>query len=199
MNKVVIFTLGVVVGAAAGAGVTYILMKDSKKTEIAAEEKRQDYKDAVSTNPEELINYYIEQLTDLGCEIVIPEYEEPKRTMVNPLEDDEDEEEIEEDEGPIEPNPNPYEINSRDLGQLDNWTSETINWYKGDKQMCDDGYDIIDDWIPMVGDIEDRLMKETSDSIYIRNEQQMCDYEILIYDDSYKHAVEGEELGDMAD
>ena len=199
MNKVVIFALGVVAGAAAGAGVTYILMKDSKKTELTAEEKRQDYKDAISTNPDELINYYIEQLTDLGCEIEIPEYEEPQRTMVNPLEDDEDEEEIEEDEGPIEPNPNPYEIHSRDLGQLDNWTSETINWYKGDKQMCDDGYDIIDDWIPMVGDIEDRLMKETSDSIYIRNEQQMCDYEILIYDDSYKHAVEGEELGDMAD
>jgi hypothetical protein len=210
MNKIVIFAIGAVVGAAAGAGVTYLCMKDTKKTADIAEEKRQDYKDAVSTNVEELTHYYIQQLIDLGYDVL--ETDDPieeaydnyisekakSSSIVNPVEEENDEDE-DNDLAPVEPNPTPYEIQSRDLGSIDFYECQTINWYKGDKTMCDEDYDIIDDWSHMIGDIEDRLMKETTDALYFRNEMQQVDYEVLIYEDSYKHAVEGEELGDMAD
>ena len=209
MNKGLIFGLGVVIGAAAGVGVTYFVMKD-KVTPVSVDTTPKDYKDAISTSPEELCEYYIQQLIDLGFDVREEEvnednydsyiFEEKRTSSVNPLEDEEEEDD--DDLSPIEPNPEPYEIPGRELGQLDDYECETINWYKGDKTMCDDNYDLIDDWQRNIGDIEDRLMKETADSIYIRNEMQQTDYEVLIFEDSYLHAVEGEsseELGNMAD
>jgi hypothetical protein len=66
--------------------------------------------------------------------------------------------------------------------------------------MTDDNYEMVDDSQNHVGYIEERLDKEDKDAIYIRNEVEQTDYEILIYADSYAHAVEGEdELGNMAD
>ena len=210
MNKIVIFGIGAIVGAAAGAGITYLCMKDNVKT-VNVETASQDYKDAVRTDPDELRDYYIQQLVDLGFEVREEEvnednyddyiFEKETTSRVNPLEEEEDEEDAD-DLSPIEPNPEPYEIQGRDLGQIESYDCETINWYKGDHTMCDENYDLIDDWKNNVGDIEDRLMKESEDSIYIRNEMQQTDYEVLIYEDSYKHAVEGEdpeELGNMAD
>lgn len=210
MNKIVIFGIGVLVGAAAGAGITYLCMKDNVKT-VNVETAPQDYKDAVRTDPEELREYYIQQLIDLGFEVREEEvnednyddyiFEKETTSRVNPLEEEEDEEDAD-DLSPIEPNPEPYEIQGRDLGQIESYDCETINWYKGDHTMCDENYDLIDNWQQHIGHIEDRLMKENEDSIYIRNEMQQTDYEVLIYEDSYKHAVEGEdpeELGDMAD
>ena len=100
---------------------------------------------------------------------------------------------------PVEPNPDPYEIPDREFGTKDFYECPTLSWYQGDHVMCDEDYDTLDDWKAMVGDIEDKLMS-AKDNIYVRNEVQQCDYEILIYDTSYKSAVEGEEeLGDMAD
>ena len=70
MNKIVIFGIGAIVGAAAGAVITYLCMKDNVKT-VNVETAPQDYKDAVRTDPDELRDYYIQQLVDLGYGVMM--------------------------------------------------------------------------------------------------------------------------------
>lgn len=166
--------------------------------------------DTVFENDEKAIEFCINKLQELGCSVIDESKEErayeyyldaKAKAEVNPLEEEEDDEYNEtEDFTPIEVNPIPYEISSREHGQNEFYTCETIIWYKKDQTMTDDNYEILDNWQIYIGNVEDKLDNCTGDSLYFRNESQQTDYEVLIYDDSYKHAVEGEdELGDMAD
>lgn len=209
MSKGLIFVFGLVVGAAAGSGVTYILTK--RQNEVI-EREILDQKDAISTNREELEAYYIQQLRDLGCQIFNPdededEYEEfvenYNRSRVNPIPDEDDEEE-EECPAPIEPNPFPYVIDEDMFDTNDDYSTDTIHYYKGDDTFTTEDYDIIDGITDILGKCVDDIKSSDSDAVYVRNESQTCDYEVLIFNDSYKHVVEGEEddeeeLGNMAD
>ena len=207
MNKALIFVTGVVVGVVAGT-VTTVLCYDHQRKKREAEETSSE---PVVANEEEMRRYYIQGLRDLGINVwdvdedgdyVDNFEEEPQQSVVNPVDEDEEQEEGSEEESdtyPVDPNPDPYEISSREHGTKEFYDTETLQYFKGDGQITDANYEFVDDWQQHVGYIEDRLKSETADSIYIRNEVEQTDYEILIYNDSYTHAVEGEPLGDMAD
>lgn len=207
MNKILIFGAGFVVGVIAGT-VTTVLCYDHQKKKQAAENTSSE---PVVTNEEEMRRYYIQGLRDLGINVwdvdedgdyVDNFEEEPQQSIVNPVDEDEEQEEVSEDESdtyPVDPNPDPYEISSREHGTKEFYDTEVLQYYKLDGQMTDSNYEFIEDWQQHVGYIEDRLKSETADSIYIRNEVEQTDYEILIYNDTFAHAVEGEPLGDMAD
>lgn len=217
MNKIVVFGAGLAVGFIAGT-VTTVLCYDhqKKKKEKEISEKPEGvYSDhIVTTDINEMRRFYIKGLRDLGISVWDVdedgeydnnfEEEDRQTSRVNPI--DEEDEEPESDEGddiyPVEPNPEPYEITSQSHGTKEFYDTEVLQFYKGDRQMTDDNYEFVNDWQQHVGYIEDRLMSETADSIYVRNEVEQTDYEILIFDDSYAHAIEGEDdepLGDMAD
>lgn len=213
MKNIIIFVAGAVVGAAIGTTVTVLAYQKEKKkwTEAAAKEepKPATHEDAIVTDREEMRSYYIEQLRDLGFDVYDSleddiydnSVEETSKSRVNPIDYEEDEEEIEEgdDSGPVEPNPAPYEIPSHEFGNKEFYEAATLQFYKLDKVMTDDNYDFVDDWTSHIGHLEERLSGEDKDAIYIRNEVEQTDYEVLIFNDSYAHAIEGEEPGDMAD
>lgn len=193
-------------GAAAGSVVTYFLTSDKK------EDRKNDisFKDADRMSEEDLKEYYLEGLRDLGFGIEERFVDEGSGEKVNPVEGDEywetedvEDEEDDSDISPVEANPVPYEISTKEFGVRDDYSSETLSWYKDDITMTDDDDEVIEDWKSHVGieRVDDILKDSDADAIYVRNEVEMCDYEILIFRDSYKHAVLGEEdeLGDMAD
>lgn len=191
-------------GAAAGSVVTYFLTSDKK------EDRKNDisFKDADHMSEEDLKEYYLEGLRDLGFGIEERFVDEGSGEKVNPVNeywetDDDEDEEDDSDISPVEANPVPYEISTDEFGRKDDYSSETLSWYKDDITMTDDDDEVIENWKSHVGieRVDDILKDSDADAIYVRNEVEMCDYEILIFRDSYKHAVLGEEdeLGDMAD
>lgn len=190
-------------GAAAGSVVTYFLTSDKK------EDRKNDisFKDADHMSEEDLKEYYLEGLRDLGFGIEERFVDEGSGEKVNPVneywETDDEDEEDDCDISPVEANPVPYEISTDEFGRKDDYSSETLSWYKDDITMTDDDDEVIENWKSHVGieRVDDILKDSDADAIYVRNEVEMCDYEILIFRDSYKHAVLGEEdeLGDMAD
>lgn len=213
MKKLLIFAAGMVVGAAVGTVVTVLCyQKEKEKNKEKVTEKPEDHNGALVMDEEELADYYIQQLRDLGCVIIDDDREHETyeyymdakaKAQVNPVEEEETDDYLDETDEftPIEVNPVPYEITDHEHGQKEFYSCETLMWYRGDRTMTDDNYELLDDWQMHIGDVEERLMTSKGDSLYFRNESQQTDYEVLIYDESYKHAVEGEDddLGDMAD
>lgn len=205
MSSMTSFLLGAAVGTAAGAGITYILMKD----ESEKEEVRANHENALEMSEEELTAYYIQQLQDLGVDVIsgtdVPDdlFDEIT-SVVNPIEDDEEEEEDEDEEedvAPIEPNPDPYLINEEEFDNNDDFSTCTIHYYKKDDVWTDEDFDIIEAPTDLLSvEMVDDIKSSTSKELYVRVEESCVDYEILIFNDSYAHAVEGEdELGDFAD
>lgn len=213
MNKALIFVGGLVIGGALGSGITYLVCRKKIKESIEDTKELCDHKDAITVDEEELRDYYIQQLRDLGVGVYsdeddIPEdvYATLRHTRVNPLPDydeDEDEDDIyEEDDAPapIDPNPFPYIITSDEFDTNDDYSTSTIHYYKKDQVFTTDDHDIISNPDDFFGRTMSDIENSPLEAVYVRNELQTCDYEILIFDDTYSHAVEGEdELGDMAD
>jgi hypothetical protein len=213
MKKILIFGAGFLAGVVTGTVVTVLCYDHQKKKKEKELSEKPDgvYSDhIVTTDVDEMRHFYIQGLRDLGINVWDVdedgeydnnfEEEDRQASIVNPIEDDEEPEEEESDSYPVEPNPEPYEIPDHAYGTREFYDSETLMYYKGDSQMTDANYEFVIDWQQHVGNIEDRLNKEDKDEIYIRNEVEQTDYQILIYADSYAHAIEGEEpLGDMAD
>lgn len=209
MNKAVIFGLGAIIGGTIGSVATYIILNDkyTKEAAEAVKEIKDDmtnelHNGAVITSEEDLREYYIEQLRDLGFKVIEESYYEDDGyyEQVNPVDDEEEEE----DEAPIEPNPNPYILSPKEaLTSTEDYDIVTIHFYKGDKVFTDTNYDIIDDYSTNLGKcVSDIYNAPSDDGVYVCNEVQSKVYEVLIYDDSYKHAVEGIDDsvdGDMAD
>lgn len=203
------------VGAGVGAGVTYLIMKDRIPVELSDSERdkmfrRETQKDAEVMSADELRDFYIQGLKDLGFGIEErfddDEEEYTGESRVNPLDEEEDEEEYDDDSAPapIDPNPFPYEITTAEFGDRgEDWNSDTMSWYRDDQVMTDDDNEPLDTWEKHAGfnGCEKILNSTEADAVYVRNEVEMCDYEILIFRDSYSHAVLGmdDDLGDMAD
>lgn len=200
-------------GAGVGAGVTYLIMKDRIPVVLSDSERdeiigRETQKDAITMSAEELRDFYIQGLKDLGFGIEErfddDEDEYTGTSRVNPLDEEEEEYEDDSDPAPIDPNPFPYEISTAEFGDRgEDWSSDTMSWYREDKVMTDDDNEPLETWEKHAGfnGCEKVLSTTQADAVYVRNELEMCDYEILIFNDSYTHAVLGmdEDTGDMAD
>lgn len=172
-------------------------------------------KEAITTTPEDLKAYYIQGLKDLGFGVLeeteYDDYEDYEgddgpdeyfTSSVNPVEeddedgDDEEEEEDEEDDdsdiAPIEPNPDPYVVTKTEAFSS-GYEVSTLHYYKEDGVWTDTDYNFVDNWANCLGMAAKQVVNSDDESIYIMNETQEAVYEILIYNDSYKHAVEGED------
>lgn len=207
MNKLIFFLLG----AAAGTGVTYFIMRKKVKA-LTDEISHRDGEDAdafrkrlekeVTGEPaeemseEELLKYYMDGLKDLGVDFTfVEEPVEESREEVNPLEDD----------SPEDDDVAVYPIQKvlYDAGKSD-YSKERLAYYAGDKVFVDlESNEPIDNWRQYLGDTFDfeKADFKPDDTIYIRNEALESDFEIVLRKGSFAGPEEDddENLGDFAD
>lgn len=211
MNKLIFFVLG----AAVGAGTTYFVMKrKTKKLEQTITERDDEDADAMrkrleravvgeeveETSEEELLDYYMDRLRELGVDFsYVEEDASDDVEEVNPSDED-----IPDDDGCAV---YPIQKILYDAGKSD-YSKEHLAYYAGDKVFVDvESGEPIDNWKQYLGtdfDFEGTEFK-SSDTVYIRNEALESDYEVTIYTGSFAGAT-GESddeddynPGDMAD
>lgn len=214
MEKLLIFLFG----GAIGAGVSWYLTKehyrkilDQREDLIADLAKESDLDDMreklkddaeilheqmVACSEEEMIEYYVDQLRNLGLNISYGEEEEYSGDEVNPTDSDEDD--------------SIYQIDQKEYceGNLD-FSKEQIDFYEGDSTFVDiESSEVIEKWKQYFGPdilnwIEDHNWRK--DTLYVRNMSLSSDYQIILKETSYS-AANGESddeddynAGDFAD
>ena len=210
MEKLFIFLFG----GAIGAGVSWYLTKkhyrkilDQREDLIAdltedcakendISEKRMADSGPVECSEEEMIEYYIDQLRDLGFNIQYGEEEEYAGDEVNPTDSDEDD--------------SIYQIDQKEYceGNTD-FSKEQIDFYEGDSTFVDlESGEVIEKWKQYFGPdilnwIEDHNWRKAT--LYVRNMSLSSDYQIILKETSYA-ASNGESddedeynAGDFAD
>ena len=86
----------------------------------------------------------------------------------------------------------PYVISPDEFGELDDYEKVSLTYYK-DGVLTDDNDDIIDDVDAVVGlESLDHFGEYEDDSVFVRNDQRMCDYEILLDLRTYSEAMRDE-------
>lgn len=86
----------------------------------------------------------------------------------------------------------PYVISPDEFGEFDDYEKVSLTYYS-DKVLTDDNDDIIDDVEAVVGlDSLDHFGEYEDDSVFVRNDQRMCDYEILLDERTYSDAMKKE-------
>lgn len=215
MEKLLIFLFG----GAIGAGVSWYFTKrhyrkilDQREdliTDLTEEsddmhEKLKDNAErpqekVVNCSEEEMIEYYIDQLRNLGLNISYgseEDYESESGESVNPTDSDE--------------NDSIYQIDQKEFCEGNpNFSKEQIDYYDGDSTFVDlESGEVVDKWRQYFGDdilnwIEDHNWRKGS--LYVRNMALSSDYQIIFKETSYAAASgesENEEdynAGDFAD
>lgn len=185
MNRTIFGITGFVLGAAAGALVTWKLIE--KKYHAIADEEIASVKKA-----------YSEQKSDKDREQTIP-------PITVPLPDDQEKaDEIDkvikkysaedkpdytvysqakEDSTNTDDNSSdkPYVISPEECNELDDYSFVELTYYAGNGVLVDDEGDPIEDPERIVGDdFSSHFGEYEDDSVFVRNDRLMCDYQILL-------------------
>ena len=183
MNKLLIFTLG----AAAGSLLTWKIVEEKYKK--IADEEIQSVKDMYKKR-EELITDFTENTSNnVDSELVDEkgEYE----AVVNDLsysKTENDEEytvKIDVGEEVIEP----FVIDPNEFGEMPGYDTESWSYHL-DGIVTDEEGDVVTDYESVIGDVAVHFGEYDEDSVYVRNDNNKCDYEILRYYKPYNSGVE---------
>lgn len=83
----------------------------------------------------------------------------------------------------------PYVISPDEFGELYDYEKVSLTYYS-DKVLTDDNDDVIEDIDAVIGvESLDHFGEYEEDSVFVRNDQRMCDYEILLDTRTYSEAV----------
>lgn len=170
MNKALylaLFAAGATVGSLAAWRYTKTKYEKWAQEEITA--VREYYKNAFETMKEETAE--TEEATPVVLEKVEAPKVEEKKVEVKAVKD------------------GPYVIPPEEFGEMDGYETVTLIYY-ADEVLTDDADDPIDDIDGMVGfDSLSHFGEYEDDSVFVRNDQRRCDYEILLdnrrYEDIY--------------
>lgn len=191
MNKVFIFVLG----AAAGSLLTWKIVEEKYKR--IADEEIQSVKDAYKNRDKtvkELTNEKtkVANVSDWTMNEVKIEDEREYANIVEGLsysKQEEDDEryivKVDVGEEVIEP----FVIEPEDFGEMPGYDTESWS-YHIDGIVTDEEGEIVTDYESVVGDIEKHFGEHDDDSVYVRNDNNKCDYEILRYYKPYNSGVE---------
>ena len=191
MEKLLIFLFG----GAIGAGVSwYITKKHYEKileqredpiADLTEDSCCKDKEETVSSDPvecseEEMIEYYVDQLRNLGLNISYGEDYDSDIDEVNPTDSDEDD--------------SIYQIDQNEYceGNTD-FSKEQIDFYEGDSTFVDlESDEIVEKWKQYFGPdilnwIEDHDWRKGS--LYVRNMSLSSDYQIILKETSYSAAM----------
>lgn len=199
MNNKIVFIFAFSLGAAAGAVVSWRLLKE-KYERIAQEEidsvkevfsqrnvKPVEESDGIeSTNTDDTeeddadIDGYTRIVNDLGY---------TKYSSIS-----------KKDSGKKEHSEGPYVISEEEFDELDDYDSNTLTYYS-DGVLADDNDDVVEDVEDTVGHNSLLYLGQEDgplhfiDSVYVRNDERKCDYEILYdvrkYADVFNAKLEG--------
>lgn len=182
MKNVLIFVVGAVAGAAAGSFATYKYVEKKYKQiadeEIASVVERFSNRNKPTENHN---NYAEEEKRELVNEPkVIEESAEfiEYKEMIDNLNYhslDLDTEKTEDDTVA------PYLITPEEFGDEPGYDTKTFTWYS-DNVLADDDDLIVSDYDLLIGDALDHFDDFADKAVFVRNENELCDYEILKYD-----------------
>ena len=82
--------------------------------------------------------------------------------------------------------PGPYVISPDEFGGADGYDTISLTYYSGNGVLVDDNEEQVDNVEELVG--EDSLKhfgEYEDDSVYVRNDERKCDYEILLDESNY--------------
>lgn len=173
MNKVFIFTLG----AAAGSLLTWKLL-EKKYKQIADEE---------IASVKEIYKARYEEKHELDTTVV--ESEKVNNTdgvkiayykQVADYSNDEAVIEVEQGEDRIEP----YVITPEEYGDKEGYETRSLTFY-ADEILADENEDIINEPENMIGDALNHFGEYADFAVYVRDENNECDYEILKHDETF--------------
>lgn len=183
MNNKVMCLLTFSVGAAAGAVVSWRLLK--KKYERIAREEIDSVKEIFSKRNSGLKDE-LEETNDTVTENIKSEEKNVYNAIVNEMgytnysDITKKETRKQKDEYVI----GPYVITEDEFGEIDEYETNTLTYY-ADGVLADDADDVIEDVEDTVGHeslihlgVEDEQL-HLVDSVYVRNDDKKCDYEIL--------------------
>lgn len=185
MNKIVIFVLG----AATGSLVTWKIVENKYK-KLADEEiesvreyyKNKDAKEHLVecevyeefVEPKVTVTEYKDKINELGYTIVEEE------TIEDPY------------EVKVEPGPEmvtPYIIAPEEFGETYGFTTKSWTYYS-DNVLVDELGNIVFEPESIIGDGLEHFGEYEDDSVYVRNENTECDYEILKHEKTFEEINE---------
>lgn len=177
MNKYIIGILTFAAGAAVGSVVTWQLLKN--KYEQIAQEEIDSVKEVFSKRAEKEKEENEVEKNDVAE--TRPNLDKPDLSEYASI--------LEENnyaEEPHMPEDVPYFIPVDDYGEFDDYETHLLTAYI-DGTLLDDNDEIIDNPDDLVGEhtIFSAYQNKEEDTIYVRNDQKKCDYEILLIDEVY--------------
>lgn len=162
MNKVG-YILTFTLGAAAGSLLTWKIVE--KKYKQIADEEIESVKEHYKNK--ENLEHNTAEYFELDKEDTKFEYKEIVEDLGYSAN-------IEEDDGTVAP----YVISPEEFGDKPGFDTESWTYY-ADKILTDESDEIVGDPENIIGDGLDHFGDYDDDSVYIRNENTKCDYEIL--------------------
>lgn len=80
----------------------------------------------------------------------------------------------------------PYVISPKEFGGADGYDTISLTYYSGNGVLVDDNDEQVEDVEELVGEGSLTCFGEyEDDSVYVRNDERKCDYEILLDESSY--------------
>ena len=191
MSNKLIFSFAFIVGAAAGSGTTWYLLKD-KYAEIAQEEI-DSVKEVFARREQERKDESVKKTVAEGIKNVdknkpeLHEYvEKLRKTGYVRYSDRRTEEDVE----PVEQNC-PYVIPPEQFGDNDEYEQISLTYY-ADSVLADDNDEIIEDVEETIGfESLNHFGEYEDDSVFVRNDARKCDYDILLDQMAYSEVANG--------
>lgn len=174
MNKYIIGILTFAAGAAVGSVVTWQLVKN--KYEQIAQEEIDSVKEVFSKRSEKE-----KDVEKINVDKTHPNLDKPDLSeYASILENNNYTEE------PHIPEDAPYFITADEYGEFDDYGALLLTAFV-DGTLVDDNDEIVDNPDEIVGEhtIFSAYQNKEEDTIYVRNDQKKCDYEILLLDEVY--------------
>lgn len=177
MNKVFIFTLG----AAAGSLLTWKLLE--KKYKQIADEEIASVKEVYKAKYEGASRISFEHI-DTPVEITgLSEVNGAQIAYYKQIADYTNDEaviEVEQGEDRIEP----YVITPEEYGDMEGYERRALTYY-ADNVLADENEDVINEPENLIGDALEHFGEHADFAVYVRDENNECDYEILKHDETY--------------
>ena len=181
MIKLFIFTAG----AAIGSAVTWNVVK-TKYEQIANEEIESVKRHYKMKETGEAKDIHVETSGKPVADTIKEMYESYAKRYSSDQEEKPESKVEEKEEENVE---KPYVISPEEFGEIDEYETISLTLY-ADNVLADDQGNIIDDVEGTVGkDSLNHFGEYEEDSVFVRNDERRCDYEILADDLTYEDAM----------
>ena len=195
MNKVFIFLAGAAIGSLATWKIVENKYKKIADEEInsVSEYYKEKFKKVADEEIDSVAKYYRDKDKNVQNKEV-DDYEKVLDDLCYSNRETEDDIK-EEDKDYVVPEPTsknyvePYTISPDEYGENDKpWTMKSLMYYS-DGTLADDYDNIIEDPQGVIGDGLEHIGEYIDECVYVRNENEKCDYEILISEKTYNEML----------